>query len=440
MAFDLLLKNGNCFLPSGLTKKDIAVKNGKIIKIDDSLDDDSAKTIDLKGKLVLPGVIDSQVHFREPGLVHKEDLGTGGRAAVKGGVCTFFEMPNTHPATTTVDAVKEKLTLAAEKSPANFGFFIGASGKNLEELKKAHDLPGCCGIKIFLGSSTGDLLLYESEKLKEIFKNTTLTIACHSENEEMLKERITVRDEAKSVHAHREWRSVDVCLSSTKRLIELAKECNRKVHVLHVTTKEEMEFLALNKEHCTVEVTPQHLTLFAPDAYDKLGTYAQMNPPIREKNHRDALWEGVLNGVVDVIGSDHAPHTREEKDRPYPASPSGMPGVQTILPLMLNYVNEGKISLERVVELLCVNPAKLYQLSSKGSIELEKDADFSVVDMEGEFVIEDNDQETRSGWTPFHGMKIKGKPMMTIVGGNIAMENNTVLDALGKAIEREVRK
>jgi dihydroorotase len=440
MAFDLLLKNGNCFLPSGLTKKDIAVKNGKIIKIEDSLDDDSAKTIDLNGKLVLPGVIDSQVHFREPGLIHKEDLGTGGRAAVKGGVCTFFEMPNTHPATTTVDAVKEKLDLAAEKSPANFGFFIGASGKNLEELKKAHDLPGCCGIKIFLGSSTGDLLLYESEKLKEIFKNTTLTIACHSENEEMLKERISVRDEAKSVHAHREWRSVDVCLSSTKRLIELAKECNRKVHVLHVTTKEEMEFLALNKEHCTVEVTPQHLTLFAPDAYDKLGTYAQMNPPIREKNHRDALWEGVLNGVVDVIGSDHAPHTREEKDRPYPASPSGMPGVQTILPLMLNYVNEGKISLERVVELLCVNPAKLYQLSSKGSIELEKDADFSVVDMEGEFVIEDNDQETRSGWTPFHGMKIKGKPMMTIVGGNIAMENNTVLDALGKAIEREVSK
>lgn len=438
MKFDLILKSGKCYLPEGLSKKDVAIKDGKIVKIADNISDDANRIIDLTGKTVLPGIIDSQVHFREPGLVHKEDLGTGGRSAVKGGVCTFFEMPNTHPATTSVEAVQEKLDLAAEKSPANFGFFIGASGKNLDELKKAHDLPGCCGIKIFLGSSTGDLLLYESDKLKEIFKNTSLMIACHSENEEMLKANIDIRDNAKSVHAHPEWRSVEVCLSSTKRLIEIAKECNRKVHVLHVTTKEEMEFLAQNKEYCTVEVTPQHLTLHAPEAYDKLGTYAQMNPPIREKVHSDALWKGVLEGVVDIIGSDHAPHTKEEKNKTYPATPSGMPGVQTILPIMLNYVNEGKLTLDRMMELLCKNPAKLFNLKAKGKIDIDMDADFSIVDMNEEFVIEDADQETRSGWTPFHGKKIKGRPFMTIVGGQIAMENNTVQNIKGKAIERKV--
>ena len=438
MKFDLILKNGECYLPEGLSKKDIGVRDGKIVEIADSIATEADRVIDLTGKTVLPGIIDSQVHFREPGLVHKEDLGTGGRAAVKGGVCTFFEMPNTHPATTSVEAVQEKLDLAADKSPANFGFYIGASGKNIEELKKAHEMPGCCGIKIFLGSSTGDLLLYESDKLKEIFKNTSLMIACHSENEEMLKANISIRDNAKSVHAHPKWRSVEVCLSSTKRLIEIAKECNRKVHVLHVTTKEEMEFLAQNKDHCTVEVTPQHLTLHAPEAYDKLGTYAQMNPPIREKVHSDALWKGVLDGVVDIIGSDHAPHTKEEKDKTYPATPSGMPGVQTILPLMLNYVNEGKLTLDRMMELLCKNPARLFNLKTKGKIGVDMDADFSIVDMNEEYTIEDSDQETRSGWTPFHGKKIKGRPFITIVGGQIAMENNTVQNIKGKAIEREV--
>ena len=360
MSNSILFSGGEVFLPDGLNHSDVLVEDGTIKKIGQQLDAPSAEKINIENKILLPGVIDSQVHFREPGATHKEDLHTGSKAAAMGGVTTFLDMPNNHPSITTCDLLKQKLAWGGDKSLINFGFFIGATADNVSELVKAEDLPGCCGIKIFLGSSTGDLLLYEASALSEIFKNTSMTISCHSENEKMLQERREIMENATSAHTHPEWRDVQTAFSSTERLIGIAEECGRKVHILHLTSAEEMKFLTDKKDQCTVEVTPQHLTLHAPECYDYLGNYAKMNPPIRAKNHLQALWEGIENKTVDIIGSDHAPHTRQEKDKPYPQAPAGMPGVQTLLPIMLNHVNNNMLNLDRLVELVCVNPARIF--------------------------------------------------------------------------------
>ncbi|MDD0853779.1 dihydroorotase [Halobacteriovorax sp. GB3] len=424
--FDLVIKNGTLILKDGETIADIGVSGKKIKSISKNLQGHAKEVFDATGMHIFPGIIDTQVHFREPGLVHKEDLESGSRAAALGGVCTFLEMPNTKPPTTTIESIKEKVNLAKEKSHVNFGFFIGATGENLDELKKAHDLEGCCGVKIFLGSSTGSLLLYDEEKLLEIFKSLQGMIAVHSESEVMLNERLPIRDNAKDVHAHYEWRNAETALSSTKMIVDIAKKAKRKVHVLHITTKEEMQFLKENKEHVTVEVTPQHLTLNAPDIYDRIGTLAQMNPPIRTQDHQDGLWKGLLDGTVDVIGSDHAPHTLEEKSNPYPASPSGMPGVQTIFPLMLHHHLNGKLDRRRLVDLLCERPAELYQLN-KGRIEIGRDADFTIVDLSKTTEIKNTEQASKCGWTPFDGMELKGKVEATIVMGSPVMINGKIL-------------
>jgi len=431
MSNELLLKNGEVYIDGSLQKKDVLVKDGLISKIEDSIQESGQKVLDLSGQQVLPGLIDSQVHFRDPGLTHKEDLETGSMAAALGGVCTFFEMPNTTPPTTDEASIKEKVEKAKRVSYVNFGFFMGATQHNLEELKKAKDIEGCCGIKIFLGSSTGSLLLYEKEALLNVFKHTKGMISCHSENEDMLRANVSIRDGATSAHDHPKWRSVETALSSTERLIGLAREAGRKVHVLHITTKNEMEFLKQNKDVCTVEVLPQHLTLSAPECYDKLGTYAQMNPPIRTQEHQEGLWEGLLNGTVDVMGSDHAPHTREEKDQGYPKSPSGMPGVQTIIPIMLNHVNSGKLPLTRLMQLMAERPAELWGLN-KGKIEVGKDADFTIVDLNASFEIKNEDQASKSGWTPFDGMTVKGRPTHTIVGGVVVMKDGAIVGRGGK--------
>ncbi len=426
--YDILFKNIDTVLPTGIENLTVGVKNGKIKSLKASIDDSADQVIDGTGKHLIPGVIDSQVHFREPGLTHKEDLGTGSLAAVCGGVTTFLEMPNTNPSTTTAEAIAQKVALAKSKSHTNFGFFIGATGENLEELLKAPNLEGCCGIKIFLGSSTGDLLLYNEEKLLEIFKATNSVIAVHSENEEMLRENKHIQQDAKDVHAHYEWRDVETAFSSTTRIIDIAKKAGRKVHVLHITSKKEIEFLAKNKEHCTVEVTPQHLTLFAPDIYDEIGTYAQMNPPIRTKENTDALWVGLENGTIDVIGSDHAPHTKEEKDQGYPKSPSGMPGVQTILPVMLDQVNKGKLSLSKCVQLLCETPAKLYGLETKGRIAEGLDADLTVIELSKSYEVKDEDMKSKVGWTPFRGRTFTGWPHMTIISGKIVAKDGNLVN------------
>ncbi|MCR9205965.1 MAG: dihydroorotase [Halobacteriovoraceae bacterium] len=430
MSFDLVLKGASIYQKGQLSKKDVGVKDGKITSIEDSIAG-GEKVLDLTGKTVLPGLIDSQVHFREPGLTHKEDIESGSRAAALGGICTFFEMPNTTPPTTTEESIKEKVDKAKKVSYVNFAFFMGATQHNVEELKKVGDLEGCCGIKIFLGSSTGSLLLYEENALLEVFKNTKGMISCHSENEDLLKERVSVRDEYKTAHGHPEWRNVETALSSTVRLIGLAKKAGRKVHVLHISTKEEMEFLKKNKDACTVEVLANHLSLYAPDCYDRLDTFTQMNPPIRTIDHQEGIWLGIADGTVDVMGSDHAPHTRDEKEKGYPNSPSGMPGVQTIVPLMLNHMHNGKLTLQRLMQLLAEKPAELWGLN-KGHIEIGRDADFTVVDMERVVKITNEQQASKVGWTPYDGAEVKGWPTHTICGGVVVMEEGNLLTRAGK--------
>ncbi len=432
--YDLIVKNGTIInYNQHPLVADIAIKDAKIVEIGQDLSG-SKQILDASNLQILPGLIDTQVHFREPGLTHKEDLASGSKAAVLGGICTFFEMPNTKPATITLEKIEEKIAIAKKKSLANFAFYIGASEDNLEELLKIENLDGCCGVKIFLGSSTGDLLLYKKEVLLKIFQTIKVPIAVHSESEVRLNERLSIRDGATSVHAHYEWRDATSAIESTKMIIEIAKQAKRKVHILHISTKDEMEFLKTQKDHCTVEATPQHLTLFAPDAYDSLGTFAQMNPPIRTKDHTEGIWRGLHDGTVDVIGSDHAPHTKKEKANEYPNSPSGMPGVQTTLPLLLHHMENKRIDLNKIIELMAVNPSKIFGLN-KGSIEVGKDADLTIIDLNESWMIKNEDQASKCGWTPFYGMNIKGRPKATVVSGHIAMLENQTFKAQGQAVK-----
>ena len=420
----LIIKGATLISSTGRQRADVAIKNHKIDKIVPELPSPPGqRVLDARGMCLLPGVIDSQVHFRDPGRGHKEDFGTGSRAAAMGGVTTVLDMPNTHPSTTTPERMEEKFDRVRKKSIVNFGLFVGATGENIPEIKKCLEKKYCHGIKIFLGSSTGDLLLYDPDKLLKILQECPHPIAVHSESEAILQARVGIRDSATSAHAHPQWRNEESALESTRMILNLARQAGRKIHVLHISTASEMELLKKSKNLCTVEVTPQHLTLHAPDCYDRLGSYAQMNPPIRENHHREALWRGMADGTVDVIGSDHAPHTREEKDTPYPAPPSGMPGVQTLLPLMLNHCHEGRLTMEKLVELVCEAPAKLYGLEGKGFIKEGYDADITLVDPKLGHTITDEEQESRCGWTPFAGIQVTGMPVATIVRGKIVMQD-----------------
>ena len=428
MISNMLIKNGHCVIDGKIEKCHLLIKDEKIVDISlKSPKGGASQVIDADGLHILPGVIDSQVHFREPGLTHKEDIAHGGRAAILGGVTTFLEMPNTNPPTVSQKAIAEKVEIASRNSHANFGFFIGADGNNLEHLMNCRRFKGCCGIKIFLGSSTGNLLLYQKEKLEEIFSKVDAPIAVHSEDELMLRQRIHIHRQAKTVHAHLEWRDEKTALSSTIKIIDIARKKKRKLHILHVTTKDEIEYLASYKDICTVEVTPQHLTFHAPDCYDRLGTYVQMNPPIRDLQHQKGLWKGVVSGVVDMIGSDHAAHTRQEKDKGYPHSPSGMPGVQTLLPVMLDHVHRKHLSLVRLVELLCKNPAKLYGLKGKGELKVGADADITIVDLKRKHVLCHGEMASKCGWTPFDSFETTGMPVMAVLAGQIVMKEGKIM-------------
>ncbi len=431
--YDLVIKNGLCLLPhptqSGFIEQqvDIAILDGRIEKIQDSINEPTQKTLQAKGLHVLPGVIDSQVHFREPGLTHKEDLETGTRAAILGGVTSIFEMPNTNPSTTTQEAFQEKLKRASGRAHANYAFFIGASPENIDQLAKLELEPHCSGIKVFMGSSTGNLLVEDEAALEKILLQGHRRIIFHSEDEQRLRERKHIALEMADPKAHPVWRDVETALNSTKRLLRLARKTGRKVHVLHISTGEEMDFLKSQKDLASVEVLPQHLTLYAPDCYEKLGTYAQQNPPIREKRHLERIWQAVADGTVDVIGSDHAPHTREEKDRPYPNSPSGVPGVQTLVPIMLNHVHEGRLSLHRFVEMVTLQPCRVFGIKNKGQIAPGFDADLTIVDLKKTKTIDNSWIASRCGWTPFHGMPVTGWVTDTIVSGQWVMSADQVL-------------
>ena len=422
---DLIIKNGKCYIDEELKDVDVGVKDGKILQIG-QISDEAKETINAEGQTVLPGCIDTQTHFREPGSTDTEDLHSGSRAAIVGGITSVFEMPNTNPPTSTKIEFQKKLDLAKNRMFCNYAFYFGATADNEGELAELENLEGCCGIKLFAGSSTGNLLVANEEDIDKVFKNSSKVVAVHSEDEAILKVNKKLIKE-KDVHTHPIWRSVECAMSSTRRIVRIANKYNKKAHVLHITTKEEIDFLSQHKGNITFEITPQHLTLYAPDCYNKLGTYAQMNPPIRDKTHYDRLWYAVKNNLNDTIGSDHAPHLKVNKEKEYPNSPSGMPGVQTLMPVMLNHINDGKLSLNQLMNLVCENPVKIFGIKNKGFIKEGYDADFTIVDMNKIIEIKNENIESKCGWTPFDGHKFKGTPVATVVGGNIKMRDGKII-------------
>ncbi|MBB4265933.1 dihydroorotase [Roseospira visakhapatnamensis] len=418
---DMLLRGGTVMTSSGRRRTTVGVRGGRVVGLDLPEATPARETLDLAGLHVLPGVIDSQVHFREPGLEHKEDLESGTRAAVLGGVTAVFEMPNTTPNTDTPEALADKLARAEGRAWCDHAFFLGATAGNADRLGAWETRPGCAGVKIFMGSSTGSLLVEDDAALRRVLMGGRRRVAVHAEDEARLRARQAIAAKAADASAHPDWRDEDTAITATRRLLALARETGRRVHVLHVTTAEEMDLLAEARDRVTVEVTPQHLTLAAPDCYEALGSFAQMNPPIRAARHREALWRALRDGVVDVIGSDHAPHTREEKSRPYPQSPSGMPGVQTLVPVMLAHVAAGHLTLERFVDLTSAGPARIFNIAGKGRIARGYDADFTVVDLAADRVIDNAWIASKCGWTPYHGLPVTGWPVMTIVRGRVVM-------------------
>ncbi|HUT49854.1 MAG TPA: dihydroorotase [Alphaproteobacteria bacterium] len=437
-SFDLVIHGGECLTPAGRLHTDVGVRGGRIAALGDLGAAATAETFDAGGLTVLPGVIDTQVHFREPGQEHKEDLASGTRAAALGGVTAVFEMPNTRPSTTDAAALADKVVRAQGRVWCDIAFFMGASPENAGDLATLERVPGCCGVKMFMGSSTGTLLVSEDADIRRVLENGSRRIAVHSEDEARLEERKHIARDASGPHAHAEWRDAETALRSTKRLLKLARQAGRPVHVLHVTTGDEIPVLAAHKDIATVEVTPQHLTLAAPEVYDRLGTLAQMNPPIRDEAHRTALWQAVADGVVDVIGSDHAPHSLEEKGHAYPNSPSGMPGVQTLVAVLLDHVNAGRLTLERFVDLTSAGPQRIYNIAGKGRIAVGYDADFTIVDMKAQRTIENAWIASKCGWTPFDGMRVTGWPRATVVRGAIVMREDELAEAPSGGIVRFV--
>jgi dihydroorotase len=432
-SYDLILKGGTVVNHDGADMRDVAVLNGRIAAIGDA-GASAAETIDCRGLHVLPGVIDSHVHFREPGLTHKEDLETGSRGAVLGGVTAVFEMPNTEPPTTGATALADKVSRAHHRMHCDFAFYIGATRENTHELGALERLPGVCGVKVFMGSSTGSLLVEDDDGVRDILKNVRRRASFHSEDEYRLRERMPLRIEG-DPRSHPIWRDAAAALMCTRRLIRLARETGKRVHVLHVTTKEEIAFLADQKDVATAEATPAHLTLAAPDCYERLGTLAQLNPPIRDRAHQDGIWRGLANGVIDSIGSDHSPHTREEKAHPYPKTHSGMTGVQTLVPIMLDHVNAGRLSLARFVDLTSAGPARIYGIANKGRLAAGYDADLTVVDLKRREIIANRWIASRSSWTPYDGMAVTGWPVGTFVRGRRVMwQGELVTPSQGEAI------
>lgn len=426
MTFDLILKGGSVAAPGGLETADIGVRGGRIARIGMLEAAQAGRVVDCAGLTILPGVIDSQVHFREPGLEHKEDLASGSLAAVMGGVTGVFEMPNTRPSTASADALAEKVSRAAGRMWCDHAFYMGATAENADDLAELERVPGCCGVKLFMGASTGDLLVWDDATIARVFRAGRRRVAIHAEDEQRMRDRRHLADEGGHARFHPVWRDDESAMLATRRAVALARETRRRVHILHVTTPAELEFLSQHKDIASCEVLPQHLTLAAPDCYDRLGAYAQMNPPIRSAEHRDGLWFWLNQGVVDVLGSDHAPHTRAEKDQPYPASPSGLTGVQTLLPLMLDHVANGRLSLQRLIDLTSAGVTRLFNLIGKGRLAVGYDADFSVVDLKKQWTITHAQQASRVGWTPYDGMTVTGKPVGTIIRGQVVMWEDVV--------------
>lgn len=425
MRYDTILRGGTVVNHDGEGVRDVGVTDGKVARIGLEPGADAAEVIDCAGLHVLPGVIDTQVHFREPGATHKEDLAAGARGAVLGGVTAVFEMPNTSPLTTTAEAIRDKLDRAAGRMWCDHAFYVGATNENAEALPVLERHPGICGVKMFMGASTGDLLVHDDEGVARVLAHGVRRVAVHSEDEDTLRANAELAREGDWT-SHPEVRSVEAAVRSTERLLRLAREAGRRVHVLHVSTADEVPILAAHRDVATCEVTPQHLTL-GMDAYERMKGRAQMNPPVRGGRHRDGLWDALAQGLFDVLGSDHAPHTLEEKAKPYPKSPSGMPGVQTLLPVMLTHAAEGRLSLARLVDLTSAGAQRVFGIAGKGRLAVGYDADLTVVDLGARRTITDDQMANLSGWTPFDGFETRGWPVGTIIRGQRVMWEDEVL-------------
>ena len=423
--YDLILRGGTLVSPGGEGPADVGVSGERVAFIGDLATADAGEVIDCTGLHVLPGVIDSQVHFREPGLEWKEDLETGARAAALGGVTAVFEMPNTEPTTTTPDMLYDKLARAKDRMDTDHAFYAGATNENADVLAEMERMTGCCGVKVFMGASTGSLLVESDEGVERVLRAIKRRAAFHSEDEYRLAERRDLAVQG-DWNSHIVVRDVEAAVSSTRRLLQLARKTGKRIHVLHISTAEEMDLLRDAKDVASVEVLPNHLTLAAPDCYDRLKGYAQQNPPIREARHREALWRALNAGIVDVVATDHAPHTKEEKARSYPASPSGTPGVQTFVPVMLNHVHEGRLTLRRFVELTSAGPQRVFGIANKGRIAEGYDADFTLVDLKRTETIRAEDGAAKCGWTPYDGETVTGWPVRTIVRGQTVMADGEI--------------
>ena len=433
MNIDLILAGGTVVNQDGENIRDIAVNAGRIVALGDVSAFRAAEVLDCRNLHILPGVIDSQVHFREPGLTHKEDLETGSKAAVMGGVTAVFEMPNTKPETTSAEALADKVSRATHRMYCDFAFYVGGTRENFEQISELEKLPASAGIKVFIGSSTGDLLVEDDAGLEQIISRLGRRAAFHSEDEFRLRERISHQVPG-NASSHPVWRDVEAARLCTERLLRIAKKYQKRIHVLHISTADELPLLSAHRDLATVEVTPHHLTLSAND-YERLGTKLQMNPPVRGPEHRDALWRAINSGLVDVLGSDHAPHTLEEKAKPYPQSPSGMTGVQTLVPIMLDHVNKGKLSLQRLVDLTSHGPQRIFNIKNKGRIAEGYDADFTIVDLKRSETITNKWIQSKSAWTPYDGVKVQGWVIGTFVRGHLAMwQGELAAKAFGEAV------
>ena len=424
--FDLLLSGGACVIDGRVVETDVGVRAGRIAAVGSLGHAPAARVLEVGGLHVLPGAIDTQVHFREPGTEHQEDWRTGSAAAVLGGVASVFEMPNTIPTTADAATYADKMRRANARSWCDFALAVAGTPENVGALPALERLPGCPGANVFLGSSTASVVVDEAV-LGTILASCRRRLTAHCEDEARIAERRAMVEGGAPVARHAEWRDEEAAVIATRRFLALARAANKHVHVMNVTTADEIPIIAVNQDLATFDITPLHLTFAGAEAYARLGSRVQTNPPVRSERHRDALWAAIRDGLCDVVASDHSPHTLDEKARPYPESPSGAPGVQTLVPVMLDHVHAGKLSLARLVELVSAGPARVFGIAGKGRIACGYDADFSVVDLGLRRTIADGWIASRVGWTPFAGLAVTGWPIYTVLRGRIVMAEGALL-------------
>jgi dihydroorotase len=435
-SFDLLIRGGTCVLPWGQETTNIGVRNGRIMALGVPETAPAARIFEAKGLHVLPGLIDPHVHFRDPGDPAVESIPTGSKGAILGGLTAVFDMPNTAPSLVDAKMMGWKQKYVEEVSWCDMGLYVGGTKTNIPELGSLELSCGCCGIKIFAGSSTGDLMVEDDEHLEMVMRSGRRRIAFHSEDEYRLQARKPMFKAGDPYASHMEWRDEECAFLGTRRLMALARKTGRPTHILHVSTAQELDFLKDYRDICTTEMLVNHLTQVAPDCYERLGGFAVMNPPIRGARHQEAAWKAVNDGTIDTIGSDHAPHAREKKMLPWPNCASGLTGVQTLVPVMLNHVNAGRLSLSRMADLMSAGPARVYGAVAKGRMTAGYDADFTIVDMKKQRRIEESWIVSPCGWTPFAGMDITGWPAATIIRGNVVMREDEVIgEPTGKLVK-----